>query len=139
MSSRSGRTPSWQTGTSASSSAGWTTAILEEQLACQRNPEAAILLDHGNGNEFSRNRVSRGGDGIIVSGDRNTVAGNLLFDTGLCVGECGNGGYGISLEGGTGNVIEGNAVARSHQAGIRVASFQEFGGPPTVGNLVAET
>jgi large repetitive protein len=110
-------------------------SILEGN-SLSRNPEAAILLDHGNGNEFSRNRVSRGGDGIIVSGDRNTVAGNLLVDTGLCVGECGNGGYGISLEGGTGNVVEGNAVARSHQAGIRVASFEEFGGPPTIGNVV---
>ncbi len=107
-----------------------------EQNSISGNPEAAILLDHGNGNEFSGNRVSEGGDGIIVSGDRNTVAGNLLFDTGACGGECGNGGYGISLEGGTGNLIERNTVARSHQAGIRVASFQEFGGPPTVGNTV---
>lgn len=107
-----------------------------ESNSVSRNPEAAILLDHGNGNEFSRNRVSRGGDGIVVSGDGNTVAGNLLFDTGDCVGNCGNGGYGISLEGGTGNVIDGNTVARSHQAGIRLASFQEFGGPPTDGNSV---
>ena len=79
--------------------------------------------------------MSQGGDGIIVSGDRNTVAGNLLFDTGTCVGECGNGGYGISLEGGTGNVI------RQHRRALPpgrnpVASFQEFGGPPTVGNTV---
>jgi hypothetical protein len=46
-------------------------------------------------------------------------------------------GFGISLEGGTGNAIEGNIVLRFHQAGIRAASFEEFGGPPTVGNTIS--
>jgi hypothetical protein len=34
-------------------------------------------------------------------------------------------------------VIEGNIVLRFHQAGIRAASFEEFGGPPTVGNTIS--
>jgi parallel beta-helix repeat protein len=98
------------------------------------NPETGILLDHGNGNEFSHNRFSNNGDGIVVSGNDNTVAGNWLSGSRECPGEC---GFGISLEGGTGNVIEGNIVVRFHQAGIRAAAFEEFGGPPTVGNTIS--
>ena len=79
---------------------------------------------------FRQNRVSEGvGNAIVVSGDGNIVAGNLLSGTSGCSSEeC---GFGISLEGGTGNVIESNVVARFHRAGIRVASFESEGGPPT--------
>jgi parallel beta-helix repeat protein len=104
-----------------------------EENSVAGNPEAGILLDHGNGNEFSHNRFSNNQDGIVVSGDGNTVAGNWLSGPGECPEEC---GFGVSLEGGTGNVIEGNIVLRFHQGGIRVASFEEFGGPPTVGNSI---
>ena len=34
-------------------------------------------------------------------------------------------------------MIEGNTVLRFHQAGIRVAAFEEFGGPPTVGSTIS--
>jgi parallel beta-helix repeat protein len=105
-----------------------------ELNAVAGNPEAGILLDHGNGNEFSHNRFSNNGDGIVVSGDANTVAGNWLSGPSECPEEC---GFGISLEGGTGNVIERNTVLRFHQAGIRAAAFEEFGGPPTVGNTIS--
>jgi large repetitive protein len=98
------------------------------------HPETGILLDHGNRNEFSHNRLSNDQDGIVVSGDGNTVVGNWLSGPSECQEEC---GFGISLEGGTGNVIEGNIVLRFHQAGIRAASFEEFGGPPTVGNTIS--
>ena len=102
-----------------------------EKNSVSRNPEAGIILD-GSGNELSHNRVSQGQDGVIVTGDANTIARNSLSGTG-CPGEC---GFGISLEGGTGNVIESNAVVRFHQAGIRIASFEPEG-PPTVGNTVS--
>ena len=105
-----------------------------EKNSIADHPEAGILLDHGNGNEFSHNRLSNNQDGIVVSGDANTVAGNWLSGPSECPEEC---GFGISLEGGTGNVIEGNIVLRFHQAGIRAASFEEFGGPPTVGNTIS--
>jgi parallel beta-helix repeat protein len=97
------------------------------------NPETGILLDHGNGNTFSGNRLSNNGDGIVVSGDANTVAGNRLAGPLDCPGEC---GFGISLEGGRGNLIERNTVRGYHQAGIRAAAFEQFGGPPTVGNTI---
>jgi nitrous oxidase accessory protein NosD len=98
------------------------------------HPEPGILLDHPNGNVFSHNRFSNDQDGIVVSGDGNTVVGNWLSGPSDCPEEC---GFGISLEGGTGNVIERNTVLRFHQAGIRAASFEEFGGPPTVGNTLS--
>jgi parallel beta-helix repeat protein len=99
------------------------------------HPEAGILLDHGNGNEFSHNRFSNNGDAIALSGDANTVAGNWLSGPSECSEECN--GFGISLEGGTGNLIEGNTVLGFDHAGIHAAAFEEFGGPPTVGNTIS--
>jgi parallel beta-helix repeat protein len=96
--------------------------------------ESGILLDHGNGNVFSHNRLSGNQDGIVVSGDGNTVVGNQLSGPLECPEAC---GFGVSLEGGTDNVIDGNVVVHFHQAGIRAASFEEFGGPPTVGNTIS--
>ena len=105
-----------------------------EENSLADNPETGILLDHGNGNTFSRNRFSNNGDGIVVSGDANTVVGNRLSGSLECPGEC---GFGISLEGGTGNLIEQNTVLGFHQGGIRAAAFEEFGGPPTTGNTIS--
>jgi parallel beta-helix repeat protein len=105
-----------------------------EENSVAGNPEAGILLDHGNRNEFSDNRFSNNGDGIALSGDANTVAGNRLSGPLECPEEfC---GHGISLEGGSGNLIERNVVLGFHHAGILVASFEEFGGPPTVGSTI---
>jgi parallel beta-helix repeat protein len=95
--------------------------------------ESGILLDHGNRNVFSHNRLSGNEDGIVVSGDGNTVLGNRLAGPLDCPGEC---GFGISVEGGTGNVVERNTVLGYHQAGVRAAAFEEFGGPPTVGTII---
>jgi parallel beta-helix repeat protein len=97
------------------------------------NPETGILLDHGNRNAFSRNRFSNNGDGLVISGDGNTASDNRLSGPLDCPGEC---GHGVSLEGGTGNLIERNVVLGYHHAGILAASFEEFGGPPTVGNTI---
>ena len=104
-----------------------------ENNSISGNPEAAIIIE-GSGNELSHNRVLKGGDGIVVSGDANTVSGNRLSGPSECPDEC---GFGISLEGGTGNLVEGNTVVRFHQAGIRIAAFEPEGGPPTVGNTIS--
>ena len=104
-----------------------------ERNSLADNPETGILLDHGNGNTFSGNRFANNGDGLVVSGDANTVTGNRLAGPLKCPEEC---GFGISLEGGTGNLIERNKVRGYHQAGIRAAAFEQFGGPPTVENTI---
>ena len=104
-----------------------------ERNSISGNPEAGILLDSGSGNELSRNRVSDNGDGLVVSGDGNVVTRNDVSDS---VSPQGN-GNGISLEGGTGNLIERNIVVHASQADIRIASFEQEGGPPTVGNTVS--
>jgi parallel beta-helix repeat protein len=103
-----------------------------ERNSLSGNPEAGMILD-GNGNEVSRNRVSRNGDGLVVSGDDNTIVSNHVSDTTGCPDGC---GFGISIEGGTGNLIAHNIVARAREADIRVADFESEGGPPAIGNVV---
>jgi parallel beta-helix repeat protein len=95
--------------------------------------ETGILLDHGNRNVFSHNRASGNEDGIVVSGDGNTSWGTGLTGPLDCPEAC---GFGIGIQGGTGNVVERNVVLRFHQAGIQVAAFEEFGGPPAVGTTI---
>ena len=69
----------------------------ENALGGNLERETGILLDHGNRNVFSHNRFSGNQDGIVVSGDGNTVVGNWLTGPLDCPGEC---GFGTSLEGG---------------------------------------
>jgi parallel beta-helix repeat protein len=95
------------------------------------NPEAGTILA-GNANEISRNRVWQNGDGISFTGDRNTIAGNHVSDAVGCPDGC---GFGISFEGGTGNLIARNFVVRTREAGIRVASFEPET-PPAIDTLV---
>jgi parallel beta-helix repeat protein len=103
-----------------------------ERNSLSGNPEAGMILD-GSGNEVSGNRVSRNGDGLVVSGDGNIVVRNHVSDTTGCPDGC---GFGISLEGGTGNLIAHNIVTRAREAGIRVADFESEGGPPAIDNVV---
>jgi parallel beta-helix repeat protein len=102
-----------------------------EQNRVSGNPEAGMLFD-GDGNDVSRNRVSHNGDGIGFTGDGNTIAGNHVSNAAGCPDGC---GFGISFEGGTGNLVAHNLVARTREAGIRVASF-EPDTPPAVDNVI---
>ena len=95
------------------------------------NPEAGMIVD-GNGTEISGNRVSRNGDGIVVAGDGNAIAGNHVSDAVGCPDGC---GFGISFEGGSGNLIAHNLVARTREAGIRLADFEPEG-PPAIDTSV---
>jgi large repetitive protein len=100
------------------------------------NTNAGIGLD-GLGNDVSRNNVARNGDGIIVTGDGNRVRGNQVQDAmGCSDGGC---GFGVSLEGGTGNTVSGNDVLRAHKVGIRVDAFTGSAtGTVIRGNLVRD-
>lgn len=84
-----------------------------------RNAFAGIVVE-ADGNAVSRNRVAANGDNVIVVGSGNVVARNDVVDALGCPDGC---GLGISLEGGTGNVIADNNVVGSRDAGVRVASF----------------
>jgi parallel beta-helix repeat protein len=100
------------------------------------NSNAGIGLD-GVGNVVSRNHVVRNGDGIIVTGDGNRVRGNQVEDAlGCSDGGC---GFGVSLEGGTGNTVSGNDVLRAQKVGIRVDAFLGTAtGTVIRGNLVRD-
>ena len=57
---------------------------------------------------------------MLIAGDRNTVAGNLVDRS---VGGCeGCSGWGIGVTGGAGNVVTANVVQRSRSDGINVAA-----------------
>jgi len=81
------------------------------------NPEAGMLFD-GSGNVVSGNRLTLGEAGIILAGDDNVVSRNRITGDRGCP-DC---GYGISFEGGSGNVFERNIIARARW-GIRVDAF----------------
>ena len=86
---------------------------------------------------MSRNRVARNGDGIIVAGDGNGIRSNQVLDAvGCSDGGC---GFGVSLEGGTGNTVSGNDVLRAHKVAIRVDAFTgSAAGTVISGNLVRD-
>ena len=74
------------------------------------NPEAGIFM-FGDGNKVSRNRILRNGDGIVSEGNDNTFTRNHIDASGCPENEC---GIGISLEGGTDNLIAHNIIAPRH-------------------------
>jgi hypothetical protein len=60
------------------------------------------VLD-GTANKLARNHIADNGDNVNLTGDNNTVTQNLVTNaTG--------GGFGISVEGGSGNLIANNNV-----------------------------
>src|SRR5262249_39193088 len=93
----------------------------------QGNPESGVVLD-GTGKTLARNRIAGNGDNVNLTGDNNTVEENLVTDATACEDGC---GFGISVEGGSGNLIADNNVARTARAGIRLDAFV----PPVDGNV----
>lgn len=87
------------------------------------HPEAGLVIE-GVRTKVSENRVRRNGDGIILTGDDNVVARNLVADAPGCAenGEIGC-GYGISFEGGSRNLLADNTVVRARRADIRLEAF----------------
>ncbi len=94
---------------------------------------AGVLLDDADANQVSGNHVSHNVDNIIVFGNANTVADNQVADAAGCKKGC---GYGISLEGGAGNLIAQNDVRRTSRDGIRIDAFvPEI---PTADNVIRD-
>jgi parallel beta-helix repeat protein len=85
-----------------------------------RNVFAGIVIEADH-NDVSRNRVLHNDNGIIVVGDNNNIVHNQVSGPTSCSDdEC---GYGISFEGGSGNLIADNTVVGAAVAGIRLADF----------------
>jgi parallel beta-helix repeat protein len=105
-----------------------------ERNAVSGNPETGIGLD-GGGNDVSRNRVVRNGEGITVGGDDNTVARNHVADSRAGVE---GGGLGIFVAAGRDNLVERNFVVGASRSGIQVSLLPEEleGGPPAVDTVV---
>ncbi|MDA0180706.1 right-handed parallel beta-helix repeat-containing protein [Solirubrobacter phytolaccae] len=84
----------------------------------------SLWIDTSDRNLLTLNKVSGGGDGVLVAGAGNVVAGNVIDRS---VGGCeGCFGYGIGVTAGTGNVVKANLVTRS------AGPFEIFAEPGTV-------
>lgn len=103
-----------------------------ERNVMARNVEG-IGTDHSDRNLFDRNHVSDNADEIIISGSYNTITNNHVIGAVGCPDGC---GFGISLEGGPGNLIARNEVRRTLRDGIRIGAFQPE--LPTVDTIVSD-
>jgi hypothetical protein len=101
--------------------------------AVSGNLTQGILFEGTGDNAIVANHVFANSDDIAGDGNRNRIVGNDVSDAGGCPDGC---GYGISLEGGDGNLIADNTVARTLLDGIRIASFEPAGTAPNT-NTVA--
>ena len=88
--------------------------------AIARNPEAGILLDSGDDALITLNHLAGNADNLILFGNRNRVAANVVSDAAGCDGGC---GYNITVEGGTGNQVIANLVLGGAHDGIRLDTF----------------
>lgn len=81
--------------------------------------QTGLIVDGSDRNRLERNVVRGSGDGVLVSGSRNTVAGNEVDGAD---GECETcSGWGIGVTGGRDNAIRANTVRESASHGIRAA------------------
>ena len=107
-----------------------------ERNSVSGNPEAGMILE-GNGNEVSRNRVDKNGDGVVVTGDANSVTYNEVVDVLGFPDEPGS-GFGIIIDGGSDNLLRGNEIRDVAAIGIRVTAFDPGATGLSQGNIVRD-
>jgi parallel beta-helix repeat protein len=100
------------------------------------NPEAGMILE-GNGNEVSRNRVVENGDAVGVAGDANRVTRNEVVDVLGFPDEPGS-GFGILVDGGSDNLLQGNDIRDVAAIGIRLTAFDPDATGFAQGNVVRD-
>jgi parallel beta-helix repeat protein len=100
-----------------------------ERNSVSGNPEAGIILE-GNGNEVSRNRLVENGDAVAVTGDANSVTRNKIVNVLV--------GFGIIVDGGSDNLLQGNDIRDVAVDGIRVTAFDPDATGFPQGNVVRE-
>ncbi len=110
-------------------SVGGSTDTLVEHNAVSEN-FAGIAIFGSDRNTVTGNRVFRNSDDIFVDGNDNSVLDNLVTDALGC--DDGQGcGFGISIEGGGGNLVARNSVAGTLSSGIRLDAY----GAPVMHNV----
>jgi len=78
--------------------------------------------------------VSRSSKDIALSGDSNIIIANHLTGAIACPPDgCGDG---ITVEGGTANLVVSNTIARTDQNGIALNAFNAVGGPSSIGTVI---
>lgn len=92
--------------------------VAENRIA--GNPELGLVMDGADFATVVHNRLARNGDNVVIFGNGNSVRANLVVDATGCPEGC---GYGVSVEGGTGNLVTGNVVLGTARDGVRVDSF----------------
>jgi hypothetical protein len=101
------------------------------------NPGGGFAMEEADGATVAHNLIARNGDNVIVFGSGNLIRANAVLDAAGCDDGC---GYGVSVEGGTGNVVSGNLVLGGAHDGIRLDTFAPDDLPTTdtivEGNLV---
>jgi parallel beta-helix repeat protein len=91
------------------------------------NPGGGVVVLSSDENTVARNRMEEGG--LVISGNHNLVAANLVTHILGCDDGC---GIGISVEGGTSNRVVGNFVDHTARNGIRVDAY----GAPAIGTIL---
>jgi parallel beta-helix repeat protein len=98
------------------------------------NAFAAVALEDAIGNRIAGNHLDDSGFGVLVFGDRNTIARNQVTDIAGCPDPADPCGVGIGIAEGDGNVVQGNSVAGALVDGIAVVAFEP--GSTTTGTVV---
>jgi parallel beta-helix repeat protein len=115
----------------------WANAATDNRIEDNRisdNPGTGITIDSSDRNLVSGNHVSRSTKDISLSGDNNIIIANLLTDAIACPPDgCGDG---ITVEGGTANLVVSNSIARADQNGIALNAFNAVGGPSSIGTVI---
>ena len=95
----------------ATSACSWTNPIAmpSSTNTITDNPEAG-MIGFGDDNKINRKTVRRNGDGIVVTGDDNSINDNHVVDSLGCPDGC---GAGISFEGGSDNHLVRNSIVRA--------------------------
>jgi copper-binding protein NosD len=96
------------------------------------NPEAGLVIDGGDFATVVHNRLAHNADNVVVFGNANSLRANRVVDADGCPEGC---GFGLSVEGGTANLVAGNLVLGTARDGVRVDTFapEEL---PTAGTVV---
>ena len=81
--------------------------------------------------------MSRNGDAVVVTGDSNSVTRNEVVDV-LGFPDDPGSGFGVLIDGGSDNVLEGNDIRDVAGIGIRVTAFDPDATGLAQGNTVRD-